>query len=283
MAYSRRRFLQWAAAVSAAGVPRRLGAAPASGYRPEFLPSQREIWDQQTWMAKLGPKYTGNKAHTEFVEFLATTMKQLGLEVTRERYTFPRWEARRWSVAVAPADAAVYRPAVTSYFPYSGRTDAAGVTGALVYAGANPGFALDNLQGKIALIDCPVNARKFAELFQTWGVHPSGERFPVETRPARGPVGDLIALQKAGALAVILAWTDISDENAADQRTRRSRGRRRTFPAYTSGVQTGAGPGRSRPTARRRRWCSRPTRSRTRRPTPWWHCCRARRTTKRSS
>ena len=90
----------------------------------------------------------------------------------------------------------MYRPAVTSHVPYSGRTDAAGVTGALVYAGANPGFALDNLQGKIALIDRPVNARKFAELFQTWGVHPSGEQFPVETRPARGPVGDLTPSRK---------------------------------------------------------------------------------------
>src|SRR5262252_10556697 len=99
MAYSRRRFLQWAAAVSALGVPRPLIAVEPTGYRPELLPSQREVWDQQTWMAKLGPKYTGNKAHVEFVEFLATSMKTLGLEVSRERYTFPRWDARRWEIA----------------------------------------------------------------------------------------------------------------------------------------------------------------------------------------
>ncbi len=97
------------------------------------------------------------------------------------------------------------------------------MTGELAFAGRNPTFALDNLQGKIALVECPVNARKFAELYQAWGVHPSNDHFPAETRPARGPIADLTPFQQAGALAVILAWTDISDENAADQYTPFSR------------------------------------------------------------
>ena len=146
MAYSRRRFLQWATVISTIGIPRRLAAAAPTGYRADLLPSEREIWEQQTWMAKLGPKYTGNKAHTEFVEFLATRMKELGLDVSRERYTFPRWEARRWSIAISPAGAPPFRPPVTSYFPYSGQTSPRGVTGELVFAGRNPTFALDNLR-----------------------------------------------------------------------------------------------------------------------------------------
>jgi hypothetical protein len=44
-----------------------LGAAAETGFRPNLLPSQKDVWDQQLWMAKLGPKYTGNTAHTEFV------------------------------------------------------------------------------------------------------------------------------------------------------------------------------------------------------------------------
>jgi len=221
MAYSRRRFLQWAAAVSAVGVRSSAAAAAPAGYRPQLLPSRREIWEQQTWMAKLGPKYTGNRAHVEFVEFLATTMKKLGLDVARERYTFPRWDARRWSLSIAGASP--FQPHVTSYFPYSGQTTAEGVTGELVFAGRNPSFALDDLQGKVALIECPVNTRRFAELYQAWGIHPAGDRFPAETHPARGPVADLTPFQKAGAVAVVLAWTDISDENAADQYTPFSR------------------------------------------------------------
>ncbi len=117
MAYSRRRFLQWTAVISTIGLPRRLAAVAPSGYRADLLPSEREIWEQQTWMAKLGPKYTGNKAHAEFVEFLAAQMQELGLDVTRERYTFPRWEARRWSIAISPSGAPAFRPPVTSVLP----------------------------------------------------------------------------------------------------------------------------------------------------------------------
>ena len=55
--------------------------AATAGYRADLMPSQKEIWDWQVWMAKLGPKYTGNKAHKDFVEFLATEMQKAGLEL----------------------------------------------------------------------------------------------------------------------------------------------------------------------------------------------------------
>ncbi len=242
MTVSRRAFMKWAAAVSAMALPERLGAAAPIGFRLERLPSQREVWEQQLWMAKLGPKYTGNQAHAEFVEFLATGMKKLGLDVARERYTFPRWEARRWEIAVNPksgSQAGAFKPTVTSYFPYSGETSAAGVTGPIVYVGTNPNVALDNLQGKVALVDCPVKPRKSAELYKVWGLNPASDRFPEATRPARGPLSDLTPFQKAGAVAVILAWTDISDANAADQYTPFSRPPQH-IPALYVGRDAGA-------------------------------------------
>src|SRR2546430_1956235 len=134
MAFSRRRFMQWAASVSTLAtvdprgrLMRSLVAAGAgAAVRPALLPTKKEVWDQQVWMAKLGPKYTGNKAHTTFVEFLATNLNTLGLDVARERYTLPRWEARRWAITVRPASGAGFTAPVTSYFPYSGQTPAAG-------------------------------------------------------------------------------------------------------------------------------------------------------------
>src|SRR5262249_59806772 len=123
MTVSRRRFMQWAAAVTAAGAPRLRADDSAKGFRAELLPSQKEIWDQQVWMAKLGPKYTGNRAHTEFVEFLAREMAKLGLDVVRDRYTFDRWETT--SPATIKSGASF---AVSSYFPYSGETPREGVT-----------------------------------------------------------------------------------------------------------------------------------------------------------
>jgi hypothetical protein len=242
MTISRRAFMTWVAAVSATALPRRLAGAEPTGFRLDRLPSQREVWEQQVWMAKLGPKYTGNKAHAELVEFLATGMKKLGLDVARERYTFPRWDARRWEIAVTPkvgSSAGAFKPAVTSYFPYSGETSAAGVSGEIVFAGTNPSLSFDNLAGKVALVECPVNTRKFAELYKVWGLNPPNGRFPEATRPARGPLSDLTPFHKAGAVAVILAWTDISDANAADQYTPFSRPPQH-IPALYVGRDAGA-------------------------------------------
>ena len=273
MPFSRRRFIQWAASMSAivgdglkpvpydstltaavAGnglktVPYRnvLDASTDVGddlqtvpsFRPELLPTKKEIWDQQVWMAKLGPKYTGNKAHATFVDFLATQLQSYGVDVARERYTLPRWDARRWEIAVAPVAGAPFNAPVTSYFPYSGQTPASGVTGELVFAGTNPKFTLDGLQGKVALVECPTNTREFATLYKVWGLHPAHETFPTSTRPARGPVGDLTPFQKAGAVGVILAWTDISDANAADQYTPFSRPPQ-NIPGLYVGRDTGA-------------------------------------------
>ena len=170
MSVSRRRFMRWAASMSM--IPAWNAQTAVSAFRPELLPPKKEIWDQQVWMAKLGPKYTGNKAHTTFVEFLATQLQSHGLDLARERYTFPRWAARRWEIAIAPASGASFKVPVTSYFPYSGQTAASGVTGELVFAGTNPKFSLDGLQGKVALIECPTNTREFANLYRVWGLHP---------------------------------------------------------------------------------------------------------------
>ena len=216
-----------------------MAGAKAEGYRPKLLPSQGEVWDWQVWMAKLGPKYTGNQAHATFVEFLASHLKEFGLDVARERYTLPRWEARRWEITVTPVSGKIIKAPVTSYFPYSGQTPAAGVTGELVYAGHAPSFKLDGLQGKVALIDFATNARKFSEMYRPWGIYPADARFPSEYRPARGGVNDLTQFQRAGAVGVIIAWTDVSDANAMDQYTPFSRPPQGVAGLYV-GRETGA-------------------------------------------
>jgi hypothetical protein len=246
MMFSRRSFLKWAATVSASAAvdPARArllarAADTTSGFRPNLLPSQREVWDQQVWMAKLGPKYTGNPAHTAFVEFLATEFARTGCDVVRDRYTLPRWDARRWDITIAPSTGAPFKAPVTSYFPYSGQTSAAGVAGDLAFAGSSPTFTLENLRGKIALIDFATATREWARLYKAWGIHPEGDAFPRAYRPARGAVTDLAQFQKAGAVAVILAWTDVSDDNAADQYTPFSRPPQ-GIPGLYVGRDTGA-------------------------------------------
>ena len=111
----KQRFMESAIAASTIGIAGQRALLPLAagatveGYRPNLLPSRKEMWDWQVWMAKLGPKYTGNKAHMTFVDFLATHLQESGLEVPREHYTFPRWEARRWEI-VAPQRAQASSP-----------------------------------------------------------------------------------------------------------------------------------------------------------------------------
>ena len=247
MNISRRRFVEWAATVSALAVSApartRLAAAViddrATGFRPEWLPTQKAVWDEQVWMAKLGPKYTGNKAHTTFVDFLASEFAAVGCDVVRDTYTLPRWDARRWSITIEPASGARFTAPVTSYFPYSGETSASGVSGRLRFAGASPGFAFDDLKGAVALIEFATATRDWARLYKPWGIHPSTETFPASLRPARGGVSDLTPFARAGAVGVILSWTDISDGNAADQYTPFSRPPQ-GIPGLYVGRDTGA-------------------------------------------
>jgi hypothetical protein len=231
MSFSRRQFVKWTATVSTliAARPDRFRALPLfaqnapRGFRPNLLPAQKEVWDHQIWMAKLGPKYTGNQAHTTFVEFLATEMKGLGVDVARDRYTFPRWEAKRWTIDVTTASGERVKIPVSSYFPYSGETSSAGVSGELVYAGSNPNFSMQGTQGKIVFVDFATNTREWKKSYQPWGTNPPGEAFPDAYRPARAAINDLTPFKNAGAVGVILGWTDVSDANAADQYTPFSR------------------------------------------------------------
>ena len=243
MSFSRRSFLRWTAAVSASSLADRAGARVfadgASGFQPNLLPTQKEVWDQQVWMAKLGPKYTGNKAHTAFVDFLATEFEKAGCDVVRDRYTLPRWDARRREISIAPSSGDRFKAPVTSYFPYSGQTAASGVTGPLAFAGNNPKFALGDLQGKVALVEFATATREWSRVYAPWGVHPASESFPGAYRPARGAINDLAQFRKAGAVAVILAWTDVSDAKAADQYTPFSRPPQ-GIPGLYVGRDTGA-------------------------------------------
>jgi hypothetical protein len=225
MPFSRRTLLKWTAAISTVDVARVWGAVAGSRFRPELLPSQPEVWEKQVWMAKLGPKYTGNAAHTRFVDFLANGMESLGLEVERDRYSFPRWEAGPpFYLRFEPGQGTVAAAfPCSSYFPYSGQTGREGVMAELVYVGMHPDINLSAVRDKIALVDFRTPTREWNRLYRPWGIHPPGEKFPDVVRPARAAITDLTPFRKAGALAVIIVWTDVSSENAKDQYTPFSR------------------------------------------------------------
>ncbi len=95
MTVSRRNFLKMgslALALPGASMPRVFALdASDGGYRADLLPTKEKVWEWELFLNKLGPTYTGNPAHTRFVEFLADQLTSAGLDVARDHYTFTRW------------------------------------------------------------------------------------------------------------------------------------------------------------------------------------------------
>ena len=190
----------------------------------EGLPGLEEVWRWQVFMNDLGPRYTGNVAHRAYVDFLDTQLKALGLDLAYDNYIFPRWEARRTALQLLSGDSK-QDIAVSSSYPYSGQTTYAGVEGELVYLGSLPEdvFSADlDLKGKIALVDAPLPPMPLSDWYKPWGSYnPHGDTtFPATM--LRVPynlflVPGLKKAREAGALGVIFAWTNVSEENAADQ------------------------------------------------------------------
>src|SRR6476659_8464317 len=128
MSVSRREFIQKAGSASALALtlPGGTSAMPffaddsVPGFKPELMPTADEVWSWMTWMSTTGPKFTGNKAHTEFVEFIAKKMQAAGLTLERDRYTLPLWEAQSWGVKLKSAGKTTDVP-TTGYYPYSGQ------------------------------------------------------------------------------------------------------------------------------------------------------------------
>jgi hypothetical protein len=194
MPLSRRAFIKLSAGLAIAVPGRAVEALPAMagapGFQPKLLLPKAEIRDRQLWLNRLGPRLTASVAHQSYVESLGRDLASAGLRVQRERYLLNRWDADRWSLAVHRPAGGAFGVPVTSYYPYSGETPPAGVTGELADGGTTDALRIDSsLRGKIALVASPA--------------------------PPLAPT--LTAFKDAGAVGVVLGWTNVSDANAADQ------------------------------------------------------------------
>ena len=190
------------------------------------MPTQKDVWDQQVWMAKLGPKYTGNKAHTTFVEFLADESQEGSAATSaRDRYTLPRWDATRSDDRGRAGVRRRVQGAGDVLFPVLG-TD---VGGRRHRRARLCGEQSDVHARRPRREDRPdrlrdEHARVGARMYQPWGINPPGESAAgVDAPGARRRSAISRSSRRPAPSAVILGWTDVSDANAADQYTPFSR------------------------------------------------------------
>ena len=220
---SRREFVKRGAALSAIALggrlldpafafPARAQAAAATG----ALPSAGQIRDDFQRMVDFGPRLTGTAAHDNFIDWVQDELERAGcLMYPRDEKPFTYWDARRWGLDLLDGG----RPGpvkVSSYFPRSGATPEAGVTGKLV-----PAARLDQIAGNVVLIDPklpPQLTESFfisnANYFHWTGHHPDPTRdFKRVWVATVGPAQILQRYQDMGAVGAVFVL-DASSEAA---------------------------------------------------------------------
>ncbi|MET9485265.1 MULTISPECIES: hypothetical protein [unclassified Nocardia] len=184
---------------------------------PSGLPTVDELWNSVVAMNDLGPRHTGNAAHRQFVDSIDTSLRDLNIQVLRDRVSFTRWEAGRMALSVDD----IAQP-VAAYVPYSGSTGAEGIEGELEYVGiAHPdGFPAQSLQDKIVVTDAlsPIIPMRLARPLLNYLQDPSGTVTDddVVSVMALSMTVPLTVFRLAGAKAVIVVL-DAAPDNAAGQ------------------------------------------------------------------
>jgi hypothetical protein len=222
---TRRRFLEVGSAAALSAIAfREIGAAAPVAFDPRRLPPLDEVWGWFETIARDGARYAGNAAHRKFVDWIDANLRDAKLTTSRDSFTFPRWEARKWSLKATPSGGAPIEVPTTSYYPHSGQTGPTGITAPLIYVGkftsdgsSKPDLSGD-LKGKIAVVDYEIAARDYNEWYDPWGVSsPDVKLEKYVSSVMAQPFEDLGGYKKAGAAGVVIAWTNISEAHATGQ------------------------------------------------------------------
>jgi hypothetical protein len=129
--------------------------ALAARRRRGALPTAKEILREVREMVELGPRLTATSAHLNFVDGLEDGFRGAGLSVIRDPQPFEQWLAQDFSLSVGGKQVPV-----ASYYTYSGKTPAQGVSGRLVYAGPipSPPSSPDGLQAYLESLPDAIQA-----------------------------------------------------------------------------------------------------------------------------
>ncbi|MDD3946878.1 MAG: hypothetical protein PHI19_03470 [Clostridia bacterium] len=171
-------------------------------------------------MVSLGPRLTGNKAHAEFIGIIKRELKEMGVPCFQDKLTLKkRWEPKRWKLVIDDGDEK-FEIKDVSYYPYSGVTDAEGVSGKLFDAGKNIGNYMGSAN-KIAVIAMSVFEADAGLVFKKRSVYPQDYcppkkmASPVVSSFVFAPM--LKRAKRMGAKGVICIMHGCSPDNAAHQ------------------------------------------------------------------
>ncbi|SDC10734.1 hypothetical protein [Actinokineospora iranica] len=166
-------------------------------------------------LTKLGPRLTGSPEHERLVDHVAGQFADLGVEVHEDVLGFTRWdlptapEDLRLTVAGRPVE-------ISSAFPYSGTTGAAGVQGQLRrLRGPLPRWS--SAREGIAVVEVRNRELSFGAVVGSWDPDNPWGRLANPLIPATLAGLGLKRARSAGVRGVVFAWRGISAANARGQ------------------------------------------------------------------
>ena len=180
-------------------------------------------------MAALGPRITCGEAHRKWITYLANTLSDMNLHVTRYPVPVRYWEATAWSLEVMDHLGKVTSIPVANYVPYAGETSPEGISSQLVDLGAATAdtYTDKNVTGKIVLVDKTFPGDRSAKdyigpLIATYPPDLDVSRLSLVGRPASGGgnnISVLLAMAKANGASAAVVVLDLPPEAAARQFT----------------------------------------------------------------
>ena len=165
-------------------------------------------------MNSFGTRLTGSKGHNEFIKWLKEEIVKMDIPVYSDPFWFRRWEEKKSLIEIIDGEERTDIP-VSSAYPYSGETDADGITEELVYVKGVKD--IPKTTGKIAVFDVAnINFLLSEIAFDKRSAYPEDV---VLEKKYEGPVitsfvqcfyGMISKLSKAKA--VILIWKGLHDD-----------------------------------------------------------------------
>jgi hypothetical protein len=170
------------------------GLAGATGCRtapdPAALPSAAQLRQMNSFVAKLGVRPTGSRAHTRYIRWIRKQLKTVpGIQTSDLRFPINRWSASRTRLQLRIGRRKIKLP-VADAIPYAKPTGRRGVTAPLAFVPAGTALDTANSSGKIVVREAPAGSVQQALfLLVSWTTYDPNHTI----NPADNFRGDFIA------------------------------------------------------------------------------------------
>ena len=163
-----------AALVLAIGLPGAAGAQAPCPVAPDpaALPDAAALRKMNAFVAKLGSRPTGSRAHARYIEWIRRQLARIpGITVDELEYPIQRWTGQRAKL-ILEVDGKRTRIPVAGPIPYAAPTEKRGLSAPLAVVPAGQAITAANAAGRIVVRPAPAGALPYAVLLIdliSWG------------------------------------------------------------------------------------------------------------------